>query len=103
MWNGLGIKAQLFHFFPCALVILLGCGVRQEKFRLTFGRISFYGNDNSGPDQDSILTSLGSDERAFLNAIAFPQLSGNDDCATFADFYRIHRTPVYQNVCNSGE
>jgi len=97
MRDGIGIEAELFHFLPGTLVIPRGCGIRQEKFRLTFGRISFHGHDNSGPDQDSVLASLGSDERAFLNAVAFTQLGGNDDCPAFTDFYRVHRAP-YEGV-----
>jgi len=90
MRDRVGIETQVFHFLPRSLVIPSSCGIRQQEFRLAFGRISFNGHHNSGADENSVLAWLCSDESAFLDAVTFPQFGGNDDCAAFAYFYRVH-------------
>lgn len=102
MRNRLGIKPELLHFSARALVVFWSCGIREEKFRSTFGRISFDRHHNSGPDKYSVVARLGGYEGTLFDSITLPQFGGNDDCATFAHFYGIHRSSVYQKVRNSG-
>jgi len=91
MRNHIWIQTKPFHFFPRTLVIFLIRGIREQKFRLAFGGISFHGHDNCRPNEDSVIARLGGDEGTFLDAVAFPQFGGDDDRAALAHFYRVHR------------
>jgi len=94
MRNRVRIETEAFHGLSRTLVILLSCGIRQQEFRPAFGRVSLHGHHNSGADENSVVTWLRCDESTFLNAVAFPQFGGNDDCATFAYFYGIHELSI---------
>jgi hypothetical protein len=90
MRNHIWIQTKPFHFFPRTLVIFLIRGIREQKFRLAFGGISFHGHDNCRPNEDSVIARLGGDEGTFLDAVAFPQFGGDDDRSALAHFYRVH-------------
>ena len=90
MRDGVGIEAESFHFFPCSAIVSLSCSRGEEKLCLALWGISFHGHNNCWTNQDTVSAGLGCDERAFLNAIAFPQLGWNDYRATLADFYCFH-------------
>ena len=84
------VKAQFSDFSSRTLVIVLGGRRGEEKLRFAFGRVSFHGHNDRGPNQDAILTELGSDQGTFLDVLPFSQLGGNYDRCTFSDFDRLH-------------
>jgi hypothetical protein len=86
MRDGVGIEAEAFDFTAGAAVVGGAGGGGKKKFGFAMRGVFFDGNDGGGAQQDAVISSFGSDERAFVETEALAELGRDDDSAAFADF-----------------
>jgi hypothetical protein len=88
--NGIRVEAEFLNLAACPAIVRRGGGVVEQKFRFAFWCVFFNCDYDGRAKQDSVVTSLGSDERAFFDAEAAAELRRNDDGATLAYSGGIH-------------
>jgi len=96
-----GIKPELANSGLHLAVVSAVGSIRQQELGLALGRIALDWGYDSAASEDAVVFFFGGDDAAFLNAEAFAQFGGNNDCSPFSDLGSF-QVPEYSVAWKSG-